>query len=141
MRDYHVWLVTDTFGKIADRDVFVTDFFNRLFITYPHLQPLFENADLKKLNKKVYYALTLIVTNLRNPQMMRDTLHALGERHMNQYGVMREYFPLFGEMLLDTLADQLGPYWNDNVRDAWQLAFDRISSIMLDEDAAGEASA
>lgn len=141
MRDYHVWLVTDTFGKIADREAFVHEFYEHLFEHHPHLKPLFAHTDLKMLNKKIHYALTLIVTNLRNPDTMRRMLRSLGQRHLHQYGVKADYFPAFGESLLYTLERQLGPYWGDNVRDAWQIAFDFIVGILLDESESDEATA
>lgn len=141
MRDYHVWLVTDTFGKIADREAFVHQFYTHLFQQNPHLESLFANTDLKQLNKKIHYALTLIVTNLRNAETMNNTLRSLGRRHLRDYGVHETYFQPFGESLLYTLEQQLGPYWNDQVQEAWQVAFDYIVGILVSVDTDKEASA
>jgi hemoglobin-like flavoprotein len=43
-----------------------------------------------------------------------------------------EYYPLFGNALLKTLAQYLGQDWTEEVKQAWSDAYDAISTLMLE---------
>jgi len=75
-------------------------------------------------------ALVAVVDHLEDAPWLRDTLGALGEKHVG-YGVTREMYDWVGASLLATLAEVAGPAWTPEVHAAWAEAYGAIVSLML----------
>lgn len=110
---------------------FSSSFYNILLTDYPQLQPLFANTNMEEQQKKLMMSLTLVVSNLRNPNYLTTTLKELGERHV-RYGVMREHYPIVGAALLKTFESYLGTDWTPKVKQAWTNAYGVIVNLMLE---------
>lgn len=72
------------------------------------------------------------VMNLLGPDTdsLRDILQQLGKRHIS-YGVKANFFPHFGEALIESLAEVLADDWNDELERAWVEIYDQISGEIV----------
>ncbi len=112
-------------------DAFVTAFYERLFTRFPQVRAFFASTDMKEQRKKLLGALTLVIQNLRKPEVLTSALKGLGQRHV-AYGVRPEHYPIVGAILLETFADFLGERWTLEYHDAWAQAYEAVSMIMLE---------
>ena len=110
---------------------FVTAFCERLFTRFPETRSFFASTDMKEQRKQLLGALTLVIQNLRKPEVLTSALHGLGQRHV-AYGVLPEHYPIVGAVLLETFADVLGERWTQAYHDAWAHAYEAVSAIMLE---------
>lgn len=110
-------------------------FYTRLFARYPAVRGLF-GGDLEVQGERLMAMIASGVQLLDRPQELDPVLRALGARHL-RYGVREAHYDAVGAALLDTLADALGPQFNDAVRSAWAEFYARVAGAMR----AGAASA
>ena len=110
---------------------FVTAFYERLFTRFPETRAFFASTDMKEQRKQLLGALALVIQNLRKPEVLTSALHGLGQRHV-AYGVLPEYYPVVGFILLETFADVLGDDWAPVYHHAWAQAYEAVSAIMLE---------
>ncbi|MCC5667761.1 hypothetical protein LC653_28750 [Nostoc sp. CHAB 5784] len=75
--------------------------------------------------------MTLLVESLRTPEALVAVLKDLGARHKG-YGILREYYPVVGEILLTTFAEYLQEDWTLEVAEAWVNTYTTISQLMLE---------
>jgi len=109
---------------------FLESFYQNLFTDYPLTQTLFEHSDMKKQKIMLLNLLAFTVSNLRSPERLDETLRNLGDRHVG-YGAIAEYYDFFGQSLLKTFAQYLGPQWTPETQRAWQQAYEAIYTRML----------
>jgi nitric oxide dioxygenase len=127
-----VELLEASFDKIKPRaKAFGESFYNHLFTMYPEAKPLFANTDMLAQREKLIKSLVLVVSNLRSPDFLTETLQGLGSRHV-EYGALPEHYPLVGNALLTTFEEYLGDEWTDEVKQAWVEAYGAITEIMLE---------
>lgn len=125
-------LVETSFEKIKPRAVeFVSSFYENLFVAYPETQRLFGKTDMDKQGKKLLNSLILLVAGLRTPEELIPVLKDLGARHKG-YGIVTEYYPLVGDILLKTFADYLQEDWTPEVAQAWLEIYTNTSNLMLE---------
>ncbi|MBD2484881.1 globin domain-containing protein [Planktothrix sp. FACHB-1365] len=125
-------LVETSFEKIKPRAVeFVASFYENLFEAYPETQRLFGKIDMEKQGKKLLNSLILLVEGLRTPEALIPVLKDLGARHKG-YGIVTEYYPLMGDILLNTFADYLQEDWTPEVAQAWLEIYTTTSNLMLE---------
>jgi hemoglobin-like flavoprotein len=126
-----IGILEESFRLVKPRaDEFVEAFYNRLFLLYPHVKPLFAGVDMKAQRKKLLGALILVMQNLRKPEELALALRELGLRHQG-YGITREHYPMVGRALLETFATFLDEHWSREVEVAWTEAYEAIVSHML----------
>ena len=127
-----VELLESSFEAVKPQaDEFVNDFYSNLFTMYPEAKPLFANSDMKEQKKKLLASLVLVVENLKNPNVLGNSLRGLGARHV-KYGALPEHYPLVGTSLLTTFEQHLKEKWTPEVKQAWVDAYGAITEIMLD---------
>lgn len=127
----NIEILESSFEQIkANSDNFAIAFYQNLFTDYPELKPLFDNTDMEKQGKKLFYSLVLVVENVRNPELLKKALQELGKRH-TKYQVLPNHYSLVGNSLLKTLEYYLGYKWTPEVKQAWNDAYQTISNIML----------
>lgn len=124
-------LLETSFNSVRPHMVeFSATFYKNLFVIYPELKPLFQNADLATQEKKLIASLAIIIENLRNPQELTLALKSLGAYH-HQLGTLTEHYPCVGQALIETFATYLGSDWNAETETAWLDAYNFISNVML----------
>lgn len=132
----NVALLEESFSVLAPQGEHIAEkFYKELFHRYPNVKALFAHVSPPEQEKKLLSALTLVVKNLRNPQVLTDTLQQLGKRHKD-YGANAGLYKAVCATLLDVLKDTAGSQWTDEIHQAWSDALQSISRTMLN--AAGE---
>ena len=127
-----VELLESSFDRVKPQaDEFVNSFYNNLFTMYPEAKPLFAHSNMAEQKKKLLASLVLVVENLRNPDVLGNSLKGLGARHV-KYGALPEHYPLVGNSLLTTFEQYLKGDWTPEVKQAWVDAYGAITEIMLD---------
>lgn len=120
----NIELVEQSFELIKPQaEAFVGSFYQNLFKAYPETQRLFAKTDMKTQEKKLLNSLVLLVESLRQPELLKQILADLGARH-KQYGTLPQYYPLVGEVLLQTFADYLQQDWTET--------YDTVTHMMLE---------
>ena len=127
-----ITILEDSFALLADQaDDLVDRFYERLFEKYPEVHPLFSNVDMGDQKKKLLASLSLVVNNLRKPDVLTDALQQLGKRHQ-AYGAIEAHYPAVQENLLAVMQEMAGDAWTDQIHNAWSQALTQISEIMLE---------
>lgn len=128
----NVELLEQSFELVKPKaDSLVDSFYNNLFTDYPAAKPLFTHTDMDKQKQQLKGALVMVVSNLRNPDVLTKSLQGLGARHV-KYGALPEHYPLVGNSLLKALEQYAGSAWTAEVKDAWVGAYGAITELMLD---------
>src|SRR5437660_8488079 len=101
-------LLEESFQQIAPvKEDFAKAFYKRLFSQSPHIQAFFINTDMQPQQNKLMASLALVISNLRQPDKLIETLQELGQRH-ETYHVQPEHYSLAETALLETFAQFLG---------------------------------
>ena len=126
-----VQALRDSFALVVDRCPTVTArFYEILFERYPQAKALFGRNSQKKQEEMLTRALVAVIDHLEDAPWLKETLVALGAKHVD-YGVTDEMYGWVGESLLATLAEVAGEAWTSRVEKAWTEAFGAISGLML----------
>jgi hemoglobin-like flavoprotein len=127
-----VELLEKSFEEVKPQaDEFVDSFYSNLFTMYPEAKPLFAHSNMAEQKKKLLASLVLVVENLKNPDVLGNSLRGLGARHV-KYGALPEHYPLVGNSLLTAFEQHLKEKWTPEVKQAWVDAYGAITEIMLD---------
>ena len=125
-------LAAKSLEKIKGKKIeFASSFYENLLTTNPNLKPFFKHGDLTKQKKMLSGFLIIISKRWQQPEILASILKRIGGNHF-RYGVRPEYFTLFKEVFLITLAKYLGENWNKEMQQAWIQAFESIIQIMLE---------
>lgn len=108
-----------------------TMFYRRLFEIAPEVEPLFP-SDMTDQKLKLMSMLGLVVIGLDKLDTILPAASSLARRHVG-YGVRAEHYRSVGAALLSTLEGQLGPAWTEELARAWEAAYAKLSSHMIDE--------
>ena len=104
-------------------------FYSKLFYEHPELRPLFPK-DMKQQYVNLTDMLTSIITGLNNPEIYKEEIFAIGQRHIG-YGVKKIHYKMVGNALLWTVEKGLGDEWNPTVRDAYISCYYSLVNLML----------
>ncbi|HJN45276.1 MAG: globin domain-containing protein [Vicinamibacterales bacterium] len=125
-----VQLLRDSFVALTPRHgELLQTFYDTLFERYPQVRPLFAKNDMSEQRKNLGEAPALVVANLERPDVLTQTLHRMGARHV-AYGAEPPHYDAVGECLLHALAVTAGPLWNDELADAWAGAYGAVADLM-----------
>lgn len=124
--------VKNTWGKIAARSNALGDtLYPKLFAKRPELEELFSHAKATA-SQKLFMFVMLIVTKLDKLDNLREELQNLAKRHI-RYQVKPEYFQVFGECFIESIAEILGKDASQEVLDAWTNLYATISRAMIED--------
>ncbi|QDG79232.1 globin family protein [Labrenzia sp. PHM005] len=129
MNKHEIKLVQDSFAKAAPLGEKVAEiFYQELFEIDPALKSMFKN-DMKDQGKKLLSALTMIVRNLENTDVIVPAAEKLAVKHLD-YGVTARHYTFVGNALLRTLKKGLGNEFTPEVREAWITAYQLLADVM-----------
>lgn len=129
------WLVQSSWGKVVPMAPHVAElFFDRLFELDPFLEDLFP-SDLSKLGAEWMRALGLAALRLEEPSSLAPCLEGLSRMHVD-IGVRPGHYVTMGNALLWTLEQSLAEDFTPRVKEAWSVAYQVISALMIQADAA-----
>ena len=138
-----IQLLKRTF-RLLDSDNLTRRFYTTLFIRYPEVKRLFP-TDLTELSTKLISVFELIIHSFEESapdqyvlqKQVLLPLRNLGKKHF-ETAVEDRYYPVANEILLQSMKDEVGYMFTKEAEDAWRLAFNHLTSAMLNEDAAAE---
>ena len=113
----------------AHRNELAVHFFGRLFGRYPHLEAYFVDSNTTWLERKFASALRSIMQAATSPREFDKQLAALRATHRTR-DVQPEYFALFGEVLMESLAYYGGRGWTPDVEAAWRSVLATVVDAM-----------
>jgi hemoglobin-like flavoprotein len=126
----NVGLLRESFEVVATANpAFITQFYEILFERHPPVRGLFSPGGQARQAEMLTGALVAVLDHLEDAPWLRDTLGALGAKHVG-YGVTREMYDWVGASLLATLAEVAGPRWTPELNAAWSEAYSAIASMM-----------
>ena len=129
--ELNIEVLETSFNAIAPQaEKLVARFYEELFVRHPAVKPLFANTTQEKQQSKLLAALKLVVANLRNPDVLKNTLVEMGKRHEG-YKAEPAHYEAVRDTLLDVMEEVAGGAWTQDVKIAWTDALNIIASIML----------
>jgi hemoglobin-like flavoprotein len=129
------WLVQASWEKVEALAPHVAElFYDRLFELDPLLEDRFP-ADLAEQGTELMAAIGLAVARLDDPNSIRPCLEKLSRRHV-AYGLRTGHYVTIGDALLWTLEQSLAEDFTPRVKDAWSDAYQLLSALMIEADAA-----
>jgi hemoglobin-like flavoprotein len=130
MTPEQVGLLADSWNAVASRrEEIARRFYQVLFERHPELRSLFTRTDMRAQYEKFAGMVDEIVRLRAAPREFVKSAVLLGQRHA-AYGVTRDQYGPAGAVLLEVLADALGPGFTPAVREAWSEGYLLTSSIM-----------
>jgi nitric oxide dioxygenase len=129
------WLVQNSWAKVVPMAPHVAElFFDRLYELDPFLEDLFP-SDLSKLGAEWMRALGLAAPRLEEPSKLAPCLDGLSRMHVES-GVRPGHYVTMGNALLWTLEQSLAEDFTQRVKEAWSVAYQLLSALMIQADAA-----
>lgn len=104
-------------------------FYNRLFEIAPQLKPMFRNP-VPEQSKKLLAMINYVISKLDKLEDILDEVAKLAKRHVS-YGVKPGHYTIVGEALLWTLEKGLGENWDSEVKEAWTICYQVLSTAMI----------
>ncbi len=136
-----IGLVEQSFGMIRPMKGQIAGlFYRRLFEIAPDARALFHETNMTRQSLRLMATLNLFVGLLRRPDDLAEAGRELAERHAG-YGVKPADYAPFGDALMWTLSQCLGPAFDAETQAAWRAAYDAIARAMTGIDAASELRA
>ena len=112
-----------------DLSQLAADFYERALAAEPELARMF-TTDWEVQQVRFATELDAIVRLIRSHDEFVAAGRALGARHRS-YGVVAAHYRLMGDALMGALADAMGPDWNNEVEEAWRLAYNLTAETMM----------
>lgn len=129
MNNQQIMLVKESFEKAAGLGEKVAEiFYAELFNIDPGLRSMFK-GDMKNQGRKLLGALTMIVRNLDQADVIVPAAEKMAIKHLD-YGVTYRHYTLVGNALLRTLKKGLGADFTPVVREAWIAAYQLLADVM-----------
>ncbi len=130
----NVPLLKESFDMIVpQKDAFAHSFYERLFTDYPQTRALFAQTDMRRQEGSLMATLATVIAGAQRGDNLVPTLQQLGEKH-KRYGAKPQYYPLVGAALLETFHEYLGPRFTPAMQEAWEEAYEIISTQMIEGD-------
>ncbi len=106
------------------------EFYENFFRRVPEVKPMFRLDDIAGQGMRFMTTLAVIVDNLDHPEALAARFEDLGQAH-RALGVKASLFAPMGEALIETLQGALGPRFTDEMRQAWQAAYDEVTRELV----------
>ncbi|AEJ38655.1 nitric oxide dioxygenase [Sulfobacillus acidophilus TPY] len=114
-----------------------TRFYRHLFAEYPELQNVFNHAHQATLKQPRALAESVLgaAENLDNATYLRDAIQTIAHKHRS-LEVKPDHYPIVGRVLLQTLAESLGPAATPDTITAWATAYEFIADVFIQAESA-----
>jgi class 3 adenylate cyclase/hemoglobin-like flavoprotein len=113
---------------LRNEDRFAANFYDRVFTKAPETRSLF-HSNLKAQGRLLTHMLGGIVYSMSRPEHLNMGLKALGESH-KRYGVHSDHYPVVLESLMETIVEELGELYTEQLEQAWKQALTMVTTEM-----------
>jgi hemoglobin-like flavoprotein len=131
MTQHQINLVKSSWAEVSTMDLVTVGilFYDRLAELSPDTKPLF-GISMADQSRKIMAMLGYIINKLDGLEEIIDEVEKLAQRHVH-YGVKVEHYTAGGEALLWTLEKGLAEQWNEELKEAWTVCYNILSSAMI----------
>ena len=130
MTPEQVAMVQSSFAGLGPRSPdLASQFYSRLFEVAPSFRSMF-SEDPAVQEALFLSELAVLVDSISRFDAFISRTRRLGASHA-AYGVSYTHYETVGSVLLEALADTIGPEFTDEMRSAWRLAYDLMAETMM----------
>ncbi|HYF29632.1 MAG TPA: globin domain-containing protein [Chitinophagaceae bacterium] len=104
-------------------------FYSKLFQAAPGIRHMFQ-PDMGPQAGKLVHMLNFVVTSLHRLDTLQDDIRKLAVRHAG-YAAEPAHYAVVGQCLIATLQEALDTEWNDELQQAWTVAYTILSQAMI----------
>jgi len=113
---------------LRNEEDFAETFYKKVFERSPETRQLFKN-NMKAQRRLLTHMLGGIVYSMSRPHHHEMGLHELGKNHA-RYGVRHEHYPVVLASTLETIREQLGAFYTEQLGMAWEQALTKVTNAM-----------
>ncbi|PHN04102.1 adenylate/guanylate cyclase domain-containing protein [Flavilitoribacter nigricans] len=113
---------------LKNEEEFAKKFYDKVFKKAPAVRGLF-GRDMVAQGRLLMHMLGGIVYSLSRPELLKMGLRSLGKSH-EKYGVKPEYYPVVRDCLIETIQEEMGPDYTEQLGSAWNQALGFITAEM-----------
>jgi hemoglobin-like flavoprotein len=129
MNNQQITLVQESFEKVrVMSNTAAALFYDYLFLLDPTLRHMFKR-EISDQGVMLMSVLSSAVKGLSRQETLVPVLKNLGRRHV-RYGVQDIHYDTVGAALMLALETGLGSEFTDEMREAWQAAYNLIADMM-----------
>lgn len=122
-------LVQSTYEMAIPRLNMVSErFYSRLLKRNPQIESMFK-GDLRVQSQLFTKAISQVINNLHDSEMVEELLVDLGARH-HQYGVTRAHYELASKVLISSVRQATGIRFTYEIQKAWETFYLYIVDCM-----------
>jgi len=126
-------LVKETWAKVTPvKEEAGKKFYDKLFEINPGVKPLFQESRMRTQAIMLMDILNKCVQSVEDLGPVTRALQETGKRHAMYYSTEDAYYPPVGENLLWFIADGAGSDFTDEAKEAWEIVYAKIATIMID---------
>lgn len=114
-------------------------FYANLFEIAPQARAMFRTP-IPEQAGKLMYTLSYLVNHLHTPETIMDDVRKLAIKHVH-YGAKPEHYSVVGSALLKTLEQGLPGEWDEELKAAWEAAYNLVSNAMIEASCIPEKTA
>jgi hemoglobin-like flavoprotein len=130
MNDYTIQLVKESFDLVEPMAAQAADlFYANLAAADPALRAKFEGGAVQ--GPALVHTLAQAIASLREPERLMPGLQRLAQQLASR-GMRDADYDTVGAVLLDSLAQGLGPAFDEETRDAWIGVYGVMAGAMKD---------
>lgn len=104
-------------------------FYNKLFTTAPEVRHMFQTP-IPEQSKKLMQMLDYVVRKLDTIETVVGDITKMGTRH-HGYGAQAGHYDVVGACLLETMAEIMAPFWDEELKTAWTEAYTLVAATMM----------
>lgn len=130
MNEDQIKLLRDTWARAEALGDDVPLRFYSILLQDPVVRRMFPPGMMHQRDKLVH-AIGLAITNVDNLDSIRPALRKLGVDH-RRFGATQIYYGVVLDALLATFEHFFGEEWNEDLTDAWTMAYEAIAQVMID---------
>ena len=106
-------------------------FYELLFARHPQVRQLFFRKRIEDQERMLTDIIADLVAHIDDRAYLETVLRPLGVKHI-EYGATPERYEFVRDAMLTTFRHVACAVWTDELAAAWNEAYDRIASIMMD---------
>ena len=126
-------IIKSTVPALEEKGLDITKlFYKNLFIDYPELLNIFNQANQKKGRQQTALANTVLAAarHIDRLEAILPAVRQIAEKHRS-LGVLPEHYPIVGEYLLKAIKSVLGEAATDEILGAWGEAYGVIADAFI----------
>jgi hemoglobin-like flavoprotein len=124
-------VLRDAIEEVLAQEVdFALRFYERLFERYPELRPMFHRSSPDAQQRMFTQKLVYLIDFYDDSQRLEQAVREVASTHKS-YNVTAEMYGWVGGVLLEVLAEALGPRWDSETASAFEACWAKVSDLVL----------